>query len=69
MNHTYHILDDEEAGANRSPGERRVLFLCTCPICKEEFEVRDGEWLPMFSRKGTEVRIKVCNRCHLDETT
>jgi len=65
---TYHIPDDEEAGLGSENSKRRALFLRSCAICKRDYEVRDGRWLPMFSRKGTEIRIKVCDECYQRET-
>ncbi len=64
MDHSYHIPTDEEAGYGKDNSARRVLFLCTCAICKVDYEVRDGRWLPMFSQKGTRVDIKVCSECY-----
>lgn len=63
MTNIYHIPTDEEAGKEVEQHERRVIFLCTCAICKQDYEVRDGDWLPMYSKKGTEIKIKVCGEC------
>ncbi len=62
----YHILTELK------PGEANIhsnaLFFVPCPICKQDFEVREGLWLPMFSKKGTQVEIKICGQCFWKET-
>ena len=63
----YHIPTDDEAGMGEQNSKRQAQFLRACAICKQDYEVRDGNWLPMFSRKGTEIRIKVCDECYAKE--
>jgi hypothetical protein len=64
----YHVPDDTETGLTPENSKRRAQFLRACAICKQDYEVRDGNWLPMISKKGTEIRIKVCDECYRKET-
>jgi hypothetical protein len=48
---------------------RRVLFLVPCPICKNDFEVRDGKWIPITFPSGRKIQLKVCDNCSKDEIT
>lgn len=64
----YHIPTDEEAGSTIDNLAKRVFFMCTCAICKKDYEIREGKWLPTFTKKGTEIHLKVCNECYEDET-
>jgi len=68
MDYIAHIPTDEEAGYGRDNSSRRVIFLCTCALCKRDFEIRDGGWLDTFTKKGTRIGIKVCSRCYERET-
>jgi hypothetical protein len=47
---------------------RRVLFLVACPLCKNDFDVRDGRWVPVKFPSGRTVQLKVCDNCAKDET-
>lgn len=63
----FHIPDDDEAGIGSGNSKRRALFLRACAICKRDYEVRGGSWLSTFTKKGTEIRIKVCDECYSKE--
>jgi hypothetical protein len=62
----YHILTELKPG--ESNNHSKALFFVPCAICKQDFEVREGLWLTMYSKKGTQVEIKVCGRCYFEET-
>ena len=63
----YHIPTDEEAGHKREKFERRVLFMCTCAICKRDYEIRDGNWITTVTKKGREIKLMVCSSCYAEE--
>ena len=63
-----HIPSDQEVGLDINNSRRRAIFLCTCTLCKCDFEIRDGKWLDTWTKKGTRIKIKICSDCYLDET-
>lgn len=63
---TYHIPTELKPGEPNN--HSKALFLVPCSICKENYEVRQGQWLPMYTKKGTEVHIMVCQDCYAKET-
>jgi hypothetical protein len=62
----YHIPTELKPG--KSNNQSKALFFVPCAICGQKYEVREGLWLPMFSSKGTQVEIKVCGKCYVEET-
>ena len=69
MEQYFHIPSDEEAGRAQQGSERRVTFLCTCTLCKKDFEIRDGKWIDTWTKSGKNIRIKICPECYENETT
>jgi len=65
METIYHIPTEIEKG---EPNNRcKALFLVPCAICKRCYEVREGQWLPVTTAKGTELKVKVCSECYANE--
>ena len=62
----YHIPTELKPG--ESNNHSKALFFVPCAICGQNYEVREGLWLPMFSTKGTQVEIKICGECYWKET-
>lgn len=60
----FHTPTDEEAGYGSNNIQKRVLFMCTCAICKRDYEIRTGKWLPLHTKRGTLIRIRVCSSCY-----
>ena len=68
MAHPVWIPSDEEAGGLKERNaNRRTNYWCTCILCKEDYDVRDGGWITAATPKGTKIDIKVCSDCFIEE--
>ena len=62
----FHIPTELKPGV--SDNHSKALFFVPCSICGQQYQIREGLWLPMFSKNGTQVEIKVCGQCFFKET-
>jgi len=62
-----YITPDSVVGLGPQNSVRRNLTLIACPLCKNDFEVRDGQWVSVTFPSRRQVQLKICDNCAKDE--
>jgi len=62
-----YVPSDEEMGKEPDEENRRVLFMSTCVLCRNGYEIRDARWIETFTMSGRKIKVLVCHDCWAEE--